>query len=428
MKTNLLAVALCSLATLVHAEPPPPLVPVDLDHWIPRNPGTNADDFHLTAIAYGSGTFVAVGSQGPDSVASIVTSPDGAAWTRQNDFASAFPSGLSDITYGGGKFVAVGSLDHAALLLTSSDGKEWSQSSSNISGAPVSVTYGNGTFVAVGSVWSENDGQYFASILTSPDGTTWTEQHRVASNAYLRCVAYGNGLFVAGGAEYVAPDRHAIILTSPDGSTWASQSVGTNTTYGPDKIAYGNGVFVAVGVRRFMGFSIVTGMTSPDGITWSTSFGGRFIYSVFFANGTFVAVGGDCNEGGCVSAIHTSPDGVTWTRRYYASDSSGSYRYLQAIGFGNGSFVAVGSGGMILQSGTGVQFNSTASVRFGDGTMRLVLGAQTGAVLELEASTNLVDWIPLATLTNTLGTVDFLDQTATSFNRRFYRARQVSPQ
>ena len=58
--------------------------------------------------------------------------------------------------------------------------------------------------------------------------------------------------------------------------------------------------------------------------------------------------------------------------------------------------------------------------------MRLVLAAQTGAELLLEGSTNLVDWTRLATLTNTLGTVPFLDRGATNFDHRIYRARQIS--
>jgi hypothetical protein len=60
------------------------------------------------------------------------------------------------------------------------------------------VTYGNGTFVAVGEG---------GTILTSPDGVSWTARTSGTSN-WLDGVAYGNGLFVAVG------DR-GTILTSP---------------------------------------------------------------------------------------------------------------------------------------------------------------------------------------------------------------------
>ena len=59
------------------------------------------------------------------------------------------------------------------------------------------MTYGNGRFVAVGE-----DG----TILTSPDGVSWTRRTSGTSNR-LEGVAYGNGLFVAVGG--------GTILTSP---------------------------------------------------------------------------------------------------------------------------------------------------------------------------------------------------------------------
>jgi hypothetical protein len=51
------------------------------------------------------------------------------------------------------------------------------------------VTYGNGLFVAVGS---------YGTILTSPDGVSWTARASGTSN-FLNGVTYANGLFVAVG-------------------------------------------------------------------------------------------------------------------------------------------------------------------------------------------------------------------------------------
>jgi hypothetical protein len=94
----------------------------------------------------------------------------------------------------------------------------------NLSG----VAYGNGTFVAVGEL---------GTILTSPDGVTWTIRTS-GTSAYLSGVAYGNGTFVAVG-------ELGTILTSPDGVTWTIRTSGT--TYSLNGVAYGNGTFVAVG-------------------------------------------------------------------------------------------------------------------------------------------------------------------------------------
>jgi len=48
-----------------------------------------------------------------------------------------------------------------------------------------------------------------------------------------------------------------------------------------------------------------------------------------------------------------------------------------------------------------------------------------GGCFEILAFTNLTNWDPLATFTNTTGTVEFIDASATYYLQRFYRARQV---
>lgn len=63
---------------------------------------------------------------------------------------------------------------------------------------------------------------------------------------------------------------------------------------------------------------------------------------VTYGNGTFVAVGG----GGVVGeTILTSPDGITWTLR-----TSGDNNILFGVTYGNGTFMAVGTNGTIIQS------------------------------------------------------------------------------
>jgi hypothetical protein len=47
-----------------------------------------------------------------------------------------------------------------------------------------------------------------------------------------------------------------------------------------------------------------------------------------------------------------------------------------------------------------------------------------GSVQEIQASTNLVDWTVLGTLTNSTGTATYTDS-ATNLVRRFYRAKLV---
>src|SRR5439155_4008585 len=53
---------------------------------------------------------------------------------------------------------------------------------------------------------------------------------------------------------------------------------------------------------------------------------------------------------------------------------------------------------------------------------RMTLSGLFGARYELDGSSNLVNWAPLATLTNNYGTVQFTDPAATNLTQRFYRA------
>jgi hypothetical protein len=91
---------------------------------------------------------------------------------------------LFGVAYGNGTFVAVGGL---GTILTSTDGVTWTSETSGINYHLWGVTYGNGTFVAVG-----DDG----TILTSTDGVTWTSETS-GTNYNLEGVTYGNGTFVA---------------------------------------------------------------------------------------------------------------------------------------------------------------------------------------------------------------------------------------
>ena len=56
------------------------------------------------------------------------------------------------------------------------------------------------------------------------------------------------------------------------------------------------------------------------------------------------------------------------------------------------------------------------------GTVQLVLNASSNVAHQIEASTNLFDWMVLASITNDIGTLLFTDASATNYPHRFYRA------
>ena len=171
----------------------------------------------LDDVAYGAGSFVAVGDMGE-----ILTSPDGITWTERD---SGTEKDLRGVAYGAGTFVAVGDKGE---ILTSPDGITWTEMTSGAEKDLLGVAYGNGRFVAVGS---------YGEILTSPDGITWTRRDSGTERSF-NGVAYGNGIFVAVG-------QMGEILTSPDGITWTERCSGTSGYL--QKVSCGNDTFVAVG-------------------------------------------------------------------------------------------------------------------------------------------------------------------------------------
>jgi len=300
-----------------------------LDTWISRHTGGNS----LNGIAFGNGIFVAVGVGGR-----ILTSPDGMTWALQT---SGTGYDLYGITYANEKFAVVGS---GGMILTSTNGTSWTQQTSGIIEFLNGVAYGNGTFVAVGD-WTD----FHITILTSPDGVTWTERGKTYPFDYLDGVSFGNGTFVAVGHWF----NLSVIITSPDGITWTQQTVPYPNAIPLHGVTYGNGNFVAVGDAGKI-------LTSPDGITWmhrTSSYDTYTFWGVTQGYGTFVVVGDECvlydGDGSCVdfySRILTSTDLTTWTSRIPGTYST----TLLGITPGNGTFVAVGDAvddnGTILQS------------------------------------------------------------------------------
>jgi len=270
--------------------------------WTPYASGTSKN---LYGVAYGNGLFVAAGDEG-----TFLTSTDGITWAPHSSTAISYVLG---ITYGNGLFVAVGIKGSSGVILTSLDAVTWTTSYSSAKYA-ISITYGNGLFVAVGSG---------GSVLTSPDGATWTARTSATTNA-LYGVTYDNNQFVAVGYT-------GTVVASTNGINWNRYSSGT-TSENLESIAYGNGTFTVVGQNGIV-------LTSSNGTTWNRRPSGttEYLNGITYGNGLFVAVG----NGG---SVLTSPDGVTWYR--YTSVTTNS---LTCITSGNGQFVAAGASGTILR-------------------------------------------------------------------------------
>jgi hypothetical protein len=145
----------------------------------------------VTDIAYGSGTFVAVGGLfiptsyvGPPIPTVYAAAQDNLAlWTLQAD---GIGSALNGVAFGGGTFVAVG--NGGAIYWSDNVADGWTLvSPPPVVGATLyDVVYGNGTFVAVGD----------NALLTSSDGgRNW--QVRNAAGLGYSSAAYAGGVFLA---------------------------------------------------------------------------------------------------------------------------------------------------------------------------------------------------------------------------------------
>lgn len=252
-----------------------------------------------------------------------VSSLDGEAWG--NDVA-AIDKGYDDwdnlrcSSGGGGYIVAAGGGPRHDIIdgkddfgrgywrvLVSADGIDWV----DMRGPGAwfgGIAYGNGLWVAGGGVgwWGH-----------SKDLVHWVEnpKHPTYNSAY-RDLAFGNGMFIAVGGG----NR----MMSRDGKTWNQRSAGSSQA-----IAYGGGKFVAVG-------SDGCAVTS-DGVTWREQTCGGEARDVAYGNGIWVATSRD--------RLVTSTDAITWT--------PAPNQVILRIGFGQGVFVGGTPGGIIKTSADG---------------------------------------------------------------------------
>jgi S-layer homology domain/IPT/TIG domain len=177
----------------------------------------------------------------------------------------------------------------------------------------------------------------------TPPAFVWTHRTSGTTKA-LAAVAFAHGRFVAVG--------HAgTILLSEDGVTWTGVPSGTLASL--EGVAF-DGRVVAVGFNNRTLVSEV--LTSADGGSWSEVvsplLGRVFLEAVMYGGGKFVAVGTN-------GSILTSKDGIAWTRAV-----SGTVAVLRGVAYGGGRFVAVGEGGVISTSSDGVSWTYEDSGTF----------------------------------------------------------------
>lgn len=232
-------------------------------------------------------------------------------WTRQN---SGDPNALHNVIWTGNGLIAVGR--YTFTMLTSPDGVTWtSRQTASTGGAGAGfngVASRNGQAVAFS--WAD------LKILTSSDeGATWTPRFTIDSDS----VGYYMNTAAWTGTRWVSVGLGGLELVSPDGITWTPQAtgIGTDLFY----LAWTGTQLAAVGASG-------TIFTSPDGSAWTPRSSGtdRDFRAVVWGGNRFVAVG-------VSGLIATSPDGIAWTMQ-----NSGTTNDVNGICWTGSQFVAVG--------------------------------------------------------------------------------------
>jgi hypothetical protein len=280
------------------------LVSPDGSNWTVK-----ATDASLTSVAFGSNTFVAVGSPGM-----VLTSSDANTWTQRTP---SYGGNLNGIAFGNNLFVAVGT---NGTIITSINGIVWTTESSGITSTLIGVAYANNLFIAVG---------HNGSILSSSNGKSWSLQYS-GIDSFLSSVSYCNGVYIAVGDQ-------GKILTSQDGILWSLQA--SETTKRLFGVTYGDNNYVAVGDDGII-------LKSSDGITWNTmnSPVNNNLDQVIYANGTFIAVGDPgviiqtpvqqvieiIKNGDGSGAVFSSPEGINCGNSCFEKYDHDTYLILTA--------------------------------------------------------------------------------------------------
>jgi hypothetical protein len=281
----------------------------------------------LLAIGYNGQYFLTCGRTSGFSLLAY-KSFDGINWTPQT-FSGTFPNQyIDEIIWTGTSWVANGknNTNSNGYIARSSDGINWSGTSSGNFPNPAGTTYGLGLafngrrMVAMNT--TTNGGQVSWILKYSDDGganwTNCTVSDPFNVSMYVGGIATNGRIFVAVGYGNTAS---AHIKYSFDGITFTNALTSVSFSFGSD-VCWNGTVFVATGIGG------TTIMYSYDGINWSNATNPFTNYgsSVRWSGTHFIAVGVD---GTAANQVKISRDGITWTN----SSTGLGLSYVLAVGY-----------------------------------------------------------------------------------------------
>jgi hypothetical protein len=396
---------------------------------------------------YAAGRFTIIG----DIVANHIALWDGLRWhtlgTPGQDGIVTSNGFVNALAYDGQYLYAGGTFKNAGGVFATNiarwDGTNWSALGTgldtNVSALACSggVLYAGGTFSRAGAITVNHAAQW--------NGSSWAAMGAGMNTNVLTLSASPNGVY-AGGSFTTADGATANHIAKWSGLGWASlgSTSSTNGVNGnvnaiiqvaPTTIIVGGSFTSAEGALATNIVSWGSGGWAPLGSGLKGAAGSSV--SALVANGTDIYAGGNFTNASVTTLRVAKWDGTNWSAL-----GSGLTRT-----FGSGSTVtalAMNANDLYL-GGTFTVAGGKASFDFAHwnalknfdipgvlqlGNPRLLSGdsflfnlASTNVInYVVEASTNLQNWLPLAT--NPASTTVFKDTNAPSFGARYYRARE----
>jgi hypothetical protein len=264
----------------------------------------------------------------------VLSKPVLAGGFFQSWSANSFPVSMIGVAFGNKTFCAVGDDLQAVttLFYISTDGRNWIQEQQPpVLSTALTICFGNDRFVVGG----------FGFVGTSTNGTNWTFK-KTSTNTVRKIIATP-GNFLA-----VTPNR---VGTSSDGLLWNWMSPLPLFLGG---VAFGNGMRVVGGTARLH-------FAGEDEVWHEIFFPDVDFQELSFGKDRFVALGqlgplvqdaNDANRFYGTNQLWLSYDGKQWTNTYSVFGDQ-----IRSIAYGDGLFVAGGSGGSLLWSTDGIHWN-----------------------------------------------------------------------
>jgi hypothetical protein len=251
----------------------------------------------------------------------------------------------------------------------------------------MSMNFAGGLFIATS----------VEGIYTSTDGNNWHLADE--PNGYKSCyfgAVFGNGLFVSVGngiatrSNYIDQINWSTIATSKDATSW---NVGSAQTP-PSRLLMGS---LLNEHRLIVHGPLHLVLVSADGENWTTEDKIEIPGTVYGNKMGYYS--------GKAPVVLSSKDGVVWRRMKPTKIDD------PVLLTTNQSAQASEK----MENGVGITLNGLP--------YKLNITAEIGQHMEIQASTNLIDWNTISTITNAIAPLDFTDPDATNFPVRFYRLK-----